>query len=126
MAALGVLHRRILGILPGPIAEMFPFGGIVRRILPTRLSGSRHSKLLVDPICGNETQLFKRSLFGYVAIYNRLPQKIVDVSSVSAFQKALQDAMKVSLRRGDEDWATIFRFDNRTSDVARFQRCFVG
>ncbi len=126
MAALGVLHRRILGILPGPIAEMFPFGGIVRRILPTRLSGSRHSKLLFDPICGNETQLFKRSLFGYVAIYNRLPQKIVDVSSVSAFQKALQDAMKVSLRRGDEDWATIFRFDNRTSDVARFQRCFVG
>ena len=124
MAALGLLHKRILGILPGPIAEMFPFESSVRGCHRTRLWEARHDRQLRDPIRGLETQVFKRSLFGYVAIYNRLPQHVVEIQSVKEFQKQLQVAMKTSARTGCDSWSSIFCFSSRTSDIARFQRCF--
>ena len=77
---------------------------------PPRLLASKHDRQLQDPISGNETQIFKRSVFGFVAIYNRLPQRVVEVKSVKGFQKMLQGAMRQNMRRGIEEWSSMYSF----------------
>ena len=124
IAALGVLHKRVLGILPESLADFFPLSDGLRSNHRTRLLQSRHNCQLRDPIRGSETQIYKRSVFGYVAIYNRLPQKAVNEKSLKGFQAKLQNAMRQALRLGHSDWASVFSFASRTSDIARFQRCF--
>ncbi len=94
IAALGVLHKLILGILPDAIADLFPFSESHRDMHHTRLLASRHNRQLEDPIRGNETEMYKRSVFGYVAIYNRLPQSVVDETTVKSVQRRLQDALR--------------------------------
>ncbi len=125
MAALGVLHKRVLGFLPAAIAEMLPFGPESRTVHRTRLLSSRHDHQLCDPIRGVETQIFKRSIFGYIAIYNRLPQHVVETKTVKGFQHVLQNALRQCARRDSANWTQMYSYRSRTLDIARFQRYFV-
>ena len=122
MAALGVLHRRVLGKLPQPMAELLPFQESVNHVYRTRLVEARHSHQFLDPVCGKETQLFKRSLFGFIAIYDRLPQHVVDCNSVRSFQKHLQDAMRVCMHDVAMPWPAMYNYSTRTSDICRLHR----
>ena len=74
IAALGALHRRVLGDAPAPIVALFPFASSVNAPYRTRLTSRLHNKQLEDPASGVVTEMFRRSLFGHIAIYNRLPQ----------------------------------------------------
>ena len=89
--------------LPEAIAELLPFSEGSREIR-TRLLVARHDRQCLDPIRGHQTQIFKRSVFGYVAICNRPPQHVVEAKTVKCFKKQLQDAMRHNLCRGTADW----------------------
>lgn len=123
IAALCVLHRRILGQLPAPLAEMLPLDTPRDTQHRTRLAAPRHDKQLVDPVRGRETQLFKRSMFGYVGIYNRLPQSVVEAKSVKVFQRKLQFALRAFSTR-NTDLESFLSYRSRLSDIARFQSYF--
>ena len=72
IAALGLLHRRVLNKTPSVIGELLPFASSSRHSYHTRLQSALHDKQLWDPAEGLCTEVFRRSIFGYIRIYNRL------------------------------------------------------
>jgi hypothetical protein len=54
-------------------------------------------------------RFIKRSAFGFIGVYNRLPANIVRHDSVTSFQAALQDMLKVRVQGGLQDWSNFFR-----------------
>ena len=54
-------------------------------------------------------EYIKRSMFGLVAIYNRLPADIVEsASTVPEFQSALQDLLKRAATSNIRNWERTF------------------
>ena len=127
MAALGLIHRCVLDKAPIAISAFFPRIGVRHVAYATRLEAARHDKQIVDKVRGSESQVFKRSLFGFARVYNRLPQGIVDSLSVGAFQRELQSAVRRCLvqRRHRQSWLLFLTRSMSSMDILRFQRYFV-
>ena len=94
IAMLGILHKVVLGVAPGPFYKL-----ISRCVSSLRSYGFHngvpfHNKQLQDDVGSCSPVMLKRSLFGLVFIYNRLPQEIVDAKSVQIFQRKLQCIFK--------------------------------
>ena len=81
---------------------------------------SRHRRQLQDPIRGNGSQIFKRSLLVSIFVYNRLSYKLVHAPSVSSFQGALQSAFRRCLLRR-RYWQTSMARSSGSMDISRFQ-----
>ena len=75
------------------------------------------------PSYGTVTDMFKRSIFGYVGVYNRLPQSLVNLKTVKEFQRCLQQTvMRVAISGGD--WEEFLSVKRKTVDIQVFQRQF--
>jgi hypothetical protein len=61
--------------------------------------------------------LYFKSLYHFVLIYNRLPQELVDLDSVSAFQNQLTKFAKSRADRGETTWRNAYE---DCGDVMRF------
>ena len=94
IAMLGLIHRTTLGKGPDQFQDFFkrdPQGyGTLR-----------------DPRHACKSPLIKRSAFGLVAIYNMLPPSVVEIKSVSAFQKRLQEVIVTYAASGHTQWAEV-------------------
>ena len=99
---LGFLHKRVLGQCHVAIQRLLPF------IDPAPLW---HNKQLDTHMleCVARPILFNRSLFGMVAVYNRLSQEMVDFDSVQKFQTNLTRLAKVKCAAGSSRWQQMFR-----------------
>ena len=77
---LGFLHKRILGLCHPAIVKFLP-----------RVRDNWHTKQLDthQGRCISRNPLYERSLFNSIGICNRLPQYVVNTTSVKAFQKEL-------------------------------------
>ena len=124
ISALGALHRRVLERMPSIISELLPLATPQPQPRRTRLMSNLYNHQLVDPINGRETLMFKRSIFGYICIYNRLPQDAVDAKSVKVFQNHLVRAYRLCATRDFRPWDQILSFENRTMDIAKFHSYF--
>ena len=102
IAALGFLHKIVLGIAHPAIVALFPMAS------PSRYSSRRHSKQFVDQIRAEDTLVLRRSLFGMCSVYNRLPQGYVNVDSVSEFQAMLVSDARVACQSGRVSWQHLF------------------
>ena len=124
ITALGILHKRILGLTPSVITELLPFA--VRNPLThqTRLAVRLHDKQLEDRASGIVTEMFRRSLFGYVGIYNRLPQGCINLPNVKSFQAHLQSSLRNQVQMGNPAWRDLLASLNRISDIRVFQQIF--
>ena len=94
IAMLGVLHKIVLGVAPTPFQTLF--NGI-----------SYHNKQLQDDAGRNTPVMLKRSLFGLVHVYNRLPQDVVDDENVQNFQRKLQCIIKSEIDK-NPNWDLFF------------------
>ena len=54
---------------------------------------------------------FRRSIFGLVRVYNKLPTKIVEVSNSSIFQNRLRVMLKTSAVDDDPNWFNKFEIE---------------
>jgi len=98
MAALGLIHRAALGLGPPHFLKwFFPCGRTAT--YQTRLQTMKHNKQLHEHTRGCHTELLKRSLLGQVVVYNKLPQAVVDASTVKVFQRRLQATLKQNMQR---------------------------
>ena len=79
IALLGLIHRAALRQGPMHLQQMFM---CVRVCIG-------HSRHILDPIAGCPHLYLRRSIFGLIRIYNRLPQETVDILDVSSFQSEL-------------------------------------
>ncbi len=77
---------------------------------PPRTKGLGHSNQLYGhwDVVTHHQALFNRSIFCAVDIYNNLPQNVVDVDSVKAFQRHLIRIVRDRCRQGDAAWALSF------------------
>ncbi len=124
IASLGVLYKCVLGTAPAPIASFFPLASPQQTSVQTRLQVSRHSKQLFDRVAANSTDVFKRSLFGRVRVFNRLPEVVIQSESVSAFQSSLAKAMRKAAA-SNRNWSNVFSTSQCVKDIRTFQQYFV-
>ena len=124
ISALGVIHRRVLGISPKSITELLPMAEQNRPAYNTRLARHLHDKQLVDHATGRTTEMFRRSVFGYVGVYNRLPQAIVGKKTVKEFQRQIQSTIVGLAKCGCDDLHDFLSVRQKTSDIDVFQRRF--
>ena len=76
IAALGLIHRCVLKKAPGALLDFFYQADAHVPVHNTRLEASKHDRQILDLADGGKSQLFKRSVFGSVRVYNRLAQHV--------------------------------------------------
>ena len=127
MAMLGALHKLNLGLAPLQLLELFPLRGTTEEPLRRQqLRGWRplHTKQLETPATFRSSDVMKRSLFGLVHCYNRLPQKVVDTKCVKTFQKALQEALSKLAAAGFDDWQKLYSCGWRRVTRTHFDKLY--
>ena len=70
------------------------------------------------------TNRFKRSVFGLVALFNALPQWVVEIPQTKDFQRVLQGAVKRSAIRGNAEWADVLKYGWQTMSHDRVDSLF--
>ena len=90
IAMLGLLHRASRGKGPRQLQELFRKVPGVNKLQETDLTG--------------KVRLLKRSAFGLVPLYNRLPDVIREMYAVKTFQTGLQALCKEWVRSGVANW----------------------
>ena len=129
ISMLGALHRVVLGCAPPQAAALFPVLGVVDE--PFRRQFLRHwrplhNRQMATPVTFASTDVLKRSVFGLVRCYNRLPQEIVDISSVKKIQRRLQLALIGFAKTGAENWQRLFSVQWQRMHRGKFHDLFVG
>ena len=101
---LGSLHKKMFGIAHPKFSSLFPFA-------PWRISEingrPRHNKQLHNhhsSILFRES-LWRRSIYGLIFTYNRLPQYVVDLDNISEFQTALTHQVRTRCELGSIVWS---------------------
>ena len=109
---LGFLHKRVLGVCHPALQHIFP-----ARI---GIANEFHSKQLesyFDDVRGHAA-LYNNSIYMYIAMYNRLPQVLVDSESVSIFQSRLTQLAKLRAQQDDGlGWRSSFQ---SCADIVNF------
>ena len=55
--------------------------------------------------------IFRRSIFGLVRFYNRLPEEIIQMSDIAVFQSRMQDIVRKAVHENMPNWHCLFRSD---------------
>ncbi len=124
IAMLGLLYRIAMKQAPAPLCELFRrFDGVRPGHTATRGFGRRHPLQLCEATTmGGHTEVFRRSLFGLVTVWNMVPEAVVLSGSIRTFQKGLQDAVRNRALETD-DFAGFF-VDAMRMTVQKFQTYF--
>ena len=110
MANLGVIYRAILRRGPKQLQQLF------QRDISSRRSSPRfvcHNFQVIDNTRNLHRDFLDRSTFGYVAIFNLLPQAVFESSEfdqpipVKEFQRNLNNLLKF-VSRIEVYWANMF------------------
>ena len=99
---LGFLHKRVLDQCHPAIKRLLPIKDSVRPWHDKQLE-----TYMSQITCRHD--LYFRSLFGFVHVYNRLPQIIIDSKSVQAFQCMLTKLARRRCLAWDTSWRKAFR-----------------
>ena len=99
---LGFLHKRILEQCHETIIGFFP---------RKPHTSPWHDKQLesYSSMCMYRWGLYERSIFHMVHVYNRLPQDVVNIDSISGFQACLTSMAKRRCNAGAANWRQTFR-----------------
>ena len=107
IAMLGVIQRAALDKGPLQLRQLFPPERVIGR-RSGRIALARHNRQREVLLGQNDLQMMDRSAFALVRIYNRLPQHLIDTTSISVFQAKLQKIVKARAQQGDADWMDTF------------------
>jgi len=105
---LGLIHKRILGLAHPAYEQLLPMAS--QRWYDDQYHYPRHDKQIDNGMdqCIYAHNMFNRSIFGRVVIYNRLSQRIVDCTNISTFQHELTELAKAKCERGENEWQYMF------------------
>ena len=84
-----------------------------------------HSKVIQifwDYVRGH-SRLYERSLFEYILMYNRLPQSLVEATSVKCFQARLTHLAKERAKRDEPNWRQSYE---NCRDITNFFYSWLG
>ena len=100
---LGFLHKRVLEACHPAMVKDLSFEAVQAGRFHTSTLESHWSEV------NSHTRLFNNSLYMYILMYNRLPQEIVDSTSVSCFQKKLITYAKDRAEQGNTNWRCAYK-----------------
>ena len=100
---LGFLHKRVLESCHPAMVKEFGFEPVQ--------AGRYHDRSLVSHYAEvrAHSRVYNNSLYMYVLMYNRLPQEIVELPSVSSFQKKLTKLAKDRADQGHANWRCAYQ-----------------
>ena len=103
---LGLLHKRVLGESHPVFVKLLPFCTDVGE--PMYPGG--HNKQLYNHRreVNFQMNLFCRSVFSMVPIYDMLPQSVVNTKTVKDFQKRLILSARMHCTTGVENWQDMY------------------
>ena len=105
ISMLGVIHRCILGKGPPHFRQFFERDHSV----PAFRAARRHTKQILDVRnLSRSLNIARQSPLGMASIYNLLPQEVVDLTSISSFQRALTQLVRDRVSGGDRLAYDIF------------------
>ena len=125
IAMLGMLFRIAHDTAPSELSSLFV--PVHRRSegLPTRALGVRHDRQFQEFVsAGGHTEIYRRSAFGLVTVWNMLPEELAAAKSTKLLQKNLQRGLTKYMRSGARNWQTFFADDARRMAVRSFQAWF--
>ena len=105
IAMLGVMHRAVLKKGPKQLHKWF--FTVNPRAKPRTRSDNSSSRVrqVFNYVDGTQSEFLRRSAFGLTAVYNSLPEYVVLLHAVKAFQGALQCVAKRQIKNGTPNWA---------------------
>ena len=124
IAMMGLLFRIARGCAPPQ------FNTVIRHAdsaqFPRRLRNPavQHHMQFKDPIDGTHSNAMGRSVLGLIYSFNMLPCHVVAATSVSSFQRFLQNGIKNGHRRGLGNWESLLRTGVRHMSLASYQGMF--
>ena len=98
---LGFLHKRVLGQCHPAISAFLCMAAPCPPWHTKQIDDRREE-------CASRRILYMRSIFGMILVYNRLPQEIVDIPSVSEFQSRLTKIARMRCSAGRHNWRHTF------------------
>ena len=99
MALLGIIHRAALRKGPPQLHQFF--------MRARAFNG--HSRTVLDPCVGRPLLIMRRSIFGLIPFYNNLPEEVIQIQDIAAFQKRLQDMLRKAINENLPNWHSLFR-----------------
>ena len=89
------------------MTQLAPSSGLHPRVLAVH-SRAINTLALVEYCDGRYLEMLKNGLFGAVEVFNRLPEDMVRLPSVNAFQSALTQTARSVLLNGQPRWPYLF------------------
>ena len=119
ISMLGLLHRTQLGIAPPMLSSFFPNA---KSTMYNYCVGSSpcHNRQIACYVGPKSPVYFRRSIFGLVRVYNKLPAEIVAAASTSIFQHRLQAMLKTLAKDDAPNWFNFFKLNECPSIVVTF------
>ena len=104
----GLLHRVRLGLAPKSLADLFP---MARTTMLNYISTDRirHGYQFENIAAPGSPAILRRSIFAMTGVYNNLPIKVVEATSVKVFQKRCQFMLKEAAANADRQWEDFFK-----------------
>ena len=127
MAMLGALHKVNLGTAPAQLMVLFPPRASADDTFDRlRLRHWRplHARQLHTEADFLSTDVLRRSLFGLVHCYNRLPPQLVAAKTVKDFQRKLQWGLQKCAHDGNPEWQLLYSSLWKRMPLAHFDRFF--
>ena len=109
ISMLGLLFKVASGTAPPPICKLFRSYNCSLASFGFQSCSQFHDKALHDPIEPTHPGIIKRSAFGLIRVFNRLPQQAINVKSTRIFQRRLQYMALQAAKSGKHDWQNMFR-----------------
>ena len=110
---LGFIHKRVLGECHAGIMQLLPFH-TGTAVYHSKQLDSKSAEVLY------RRELYNRSIFALVRVYNMLPQFVVDMTSVTGFQKALTRMARRRCAANDPEWPLSYRDCDQIWDTLRW------
>ena len=99
---LGVMRRCVLGKGPPHFQDFFKLAP--PKASTTRSGARRHGRQLIDIRNKAFIEIERRSILGFIWVYNHRPGNVVAANCVSSFQRNLQIFLKERAMAGCNDW----------------------
>ena len=100
---LGFLHKRVLGICHPALIQALPLDPVQ--------AGRFHQQSLMSHWFDvrAHSKMYNNLLYMYILMYNRLPEEIVNLPSVSSFQSKLTNLARDRADQGQENWRCAYQ-----------------
>ena len=67
-----------------------------------------HDRSVQDPVEPGHPIIIKRSVFGLIRVFNKLPPEVVETKTVKQFQRLLQKRTKLASTGGGAAWKSMY------------------